>query len=63
MVLTYHVTYLKRKVNLIFRYHIDNKVLECSQKEKYLGVKITDNLSWSTHIQYIILKKIIVIQK
>ena len=43
-----NVSKKKRKFN--FRYHIDNKVLECSQNEKYLGVTITDSLSWSTHI-------------
>ena len=40
----------KKKSKITFSYHIDNKVLECSQNQKYLGVTITDNLSWSTTI-------------
>ena len=43
-----NVSKKKRKFN--YMYHIDNKVLEYSQNEKYLGVTITDSLSWSTHI-------------
>jgi hypothetical protein len=35
------------------KYHLHGQTLETSKESKYLGVTITDNLSWSNHIKTI----------
>ena len=45
-----HLTITRKKSPLITTYTIDNSIIQQNKSAKYLGVTITDNLSWSEHI-------------
>ena len=46
----------KTKKPLNSTYQLHNQTLEMTKESKYLGVTITDNLTWSTHIKNIAAK-------
>jgi hypothetical protein len=41
----------KKKSNIDFNYELNNVPLKITKSERYLGVTISDKLSWSVHIQ------------
>ena len=41
----------RNKIILLSTYQLHGQTLETTPESKYLGVTITDNLSWSSHVK------------
>ena len=46
----YVMPIIHKKVPLLFGYTMNNSTLELVKNYPYLGVSLTDNLSWSDHV-------------
>ena len=47
---------IKKKKSVIFDYQLHGKTLQTTRNAKYLGLNISDDLSWSKHINQITVK-------
>ena len=55
-VLTMNISLSCKRINSNFSYLIDNNVVSRASSYKYLGIHLTHNLSWATHIHTICAK-------